>query len=232
MRILLVAATALEIQPLLQQLGIVKDVGTGLNPIVYKNSQLDLLITGIGMTATAYFLGKYLSHYQLILNAGIAGSFHKSLKNGTVVQVTQDCFSELGIEDHQNFLTLEDAGIQIPSEQSFLGTFLINKHTFKNSILNNLPKVKGITVNTVHGNEDSIAAIKNRLNPDVESMEGAAFFYACLIEKIPCAQIRAVSNFIEPRNRAAWDIPLAVNNLNTTLLGILNELTDQHVNAI
>ena len=40
----------------------------------------------------------------------------------------------------------------------------------------NLNHVKAITVNTVHGNEDSISKIINRLNPDIETMEGAAIF--------------------------------------------------------
>jgi len=43
----------------------------------------------------------------------------------------------------------------------------------------------------VHGNDDSIAAIVERLNPQLESMEGAAFFYACRELKVPCIQIRA-----------------------------------------
>jgi futalosine hydrolase len=63
-----------------------------------------------------------------------------------------------------------------------------------------------------------------RLNPHVESMEGAAFFYACMIEKIPCAQIRAVSNFIEKRNRDNWNIALAIKNLNETAIEIINNL--------
>ena len=37
-------------------------------------------------------------------------------------------------------------------------------------------------------------------------MEGAAFMYACLIAGVPFAQVRAVSNRVERRNRAAWDL--------------------------
>ena len=32
-------------------------------------------------------------------------------------------------------------------------------------------------------------------------MEGAAFMYACLIQGVPFAQVRAVSNIVERRNR-------------------------------
>jgi futalosine hydrolase len=44
-------------------------------------------------------------------------------------------------------------------------------------------------------------------------MEGATFFYICRGEKIPFLAIRAVSNYVEPRNRGKWNIPLALGNL-------------------
>ena len=60
-----------------------------------------------------------------------------------------------------------------------------------------------------------------RLNPKIESMEGAAFFYACRKAGVPFIQIRAVSNYVEKRNRDAWQIGLAVKNLNTFALELL-----------
>jgi len=52
--------------------------------------------------------------------------------------------------------------------------------------------IKGITVNCVHGSEDEILKIKKMLSPDIETMEGAAFFYACNQVKLPSVQIRSV----------------------------------------
>ena len=77
-----------------------------------------------------------------------------------------------------------------------------------------LPKVNGITVNTSHGNDPSIKKVVDRFHPIVESMEGAAFMFACENERIPYVQIRAVSNFVEKRNKDKWNIPLAIENLN------------------
>nr|MBA3901986.1 futalosine hydrolase [Bacteroidota bacterium] len=91
--------------------------------------------------------------------------------------------------------------------------------------LDKLSKVKGISVNQVHGEEKAIEKVVQRLNPDTESMEGAAFFYACFSEGLPCVQIRAISNYVEKRNRENWDIPLAVKNLNEVGLGILTGLS-------
>ena len=87
-----------------------------------------------------------------------------------------------------------------------------------------LKQVRGITVNTVHGNRQSIGAITERLRPQVESMEGAAFFYACNDARLPSLQLRAISNTVEERNTANWNIPVAVENLNKHLVGLLESI--------
>jgi futalosine hydrolase len=76
-------------------------------------------------------------------------------------------------------------------------------------------------VNTVHGNEVSVSKAFERYHPITESMEGAAFLLACAEAGVPGAQIRAISNYVERRNREAWNIPLAIQNLNKTALEII-----------
>jgi futalosine hydrolase len=53
-------------------------------------------------------------------------------------------------------------------------------------------------------------------------MEGAAFAYACAISKVPYAQVRAVSNVVERRNRTAWQLDHAIRHLNEAALRILD----------
>ena len=45
-------------------------------------------------------------------------------------------------------------------------------------------------------------------------MEGAAVMMVSKRFKIPCVQIRTISNRVEQRNKTKWDISLAVSNLN------------------
>ena len=84
--------------------------------------------------------------------------------------------------------------------------------------------VHGITVNTVHGSDPTIAAIRQRYDPDVESMEGAAFMYASLIAGVPFAQVRSVSNAVERRNRGAWKLDQAIEALGAESLRLLESL--------
>ena len=99
---------------------------------------------------------------------------------------------------------------------------LMNPRPPSNSVLLHLPGVHGITVNTVHGNDRSIAAVRQRCEPQVESMEGAGFMYASLIHRIPFAEVRAVSNVVEKRNRGGWKMAEAIANLNDTALQIID----------
>ena len=217
MKILIVAATRFEVQPLLIQMESVRNFGSTLVSCNYKKLEINFLITGVGMVATAYYLGQNLSNgYDLALNIGICGSFNRNLEIGAVVNVYEDCFSELGAENGDSFLSLEELELAGVSKLSNINLKI------SNSIIEMLPKVNGITVNTVHGNENSIKKTVQKFHPIVESMEGAAFMFACENEGIKYTQIRAVSNYVEPRNKEIWNIPLAIENLNTKTLEILD----------
>jgi futalosine hydrolase len=54
-------------------------------------------------------------------------------------------------------------------------------------------------------------------------MEGAAFMYSCLVRGVDFAQVRAVSNAVERRNRSAWNIPGAIEALTAAARQILEQ---------
>ncbi len=218
MKLLIIAATKFEIAPLLE---CVEACVENDNKIVctYKHHSIDVVLTGVGMVATSYHTAKALNKkYDLALNAGICGSFNKNLSLGDVVNIYEDCFSELGAQDGEHFLSLKD--LSLPGVQT------INNipNSIRTKTIDLLPKVTGITVNTTHGNEVDIESVYNRFHPFVESMEGAAFMFVCEQEMVPNLQIRAVSNYVEKRNKENWNIPLAIEQLNKKIQEILDEL--------
>ncbi|MDF2437077.1 MAG: mqnB [Bacteroidota bacterium] len=218
MKILIVSATRFEVEPLIGAMAVLRNAESNFISGAFNGIEIDFLITGVGMVATAYFTGKVLDEsYDLAINAGICGSFNKNLEIGDVVNISEDAFSELGAEDDVSFLSLED--MQLPGI-----TKLINRSGALSEVLERLPKVNGITVNTTHGNESSIQKVYDRMHPYVESMEGAAFMFACEQERIPYVQLRAVSNYVEKRNRDAWNIPLAIKNLNEKLVEFISSI--------
>ena len=206
MKLLIVAATEAEIVPTLAYFKLKSSQ-------FIESEKFDVVITGVGMVATAFALGQRLTeNYNLVLNVGIAGSFDKNIPLGKVVNVVQDTFAELGAENHDEFIPLPELGF--------------GKISFINSADTELElqTVKGITVNKVHGNGASIAKTIELYQPQTESMEGAAVFYACQKLNISVLQVRSISNYVEPRNRANWQIGLAIKNLNDWLIAYLNKL--------
>ena len=212
MKILVVSATEAECDALRNR----------TNKPRLKKHKIDHLITGVGMIATAYALSKKLSRgrYDLVINTGIAGSFRKEIKIGDVVNVISDCFADLGAEDGVKFLSVFEMGLHKKSDFPFRDGKLIPSLKKQNG-LDELKKVNAVTVNTVHGSKKSIERVRIKFNPDIESMEGAAFYYVCMMEKIRCIQIRSISNFVERRNKKAWNIPLALKNLSDAVVKIL-----------
>ncbi|HYH56893.1 MAG TPA: futalosine hydrolase [Anseongella sp.] len=209
MKLLIVSATGAEIAPFLKG-----NAGAG-------DQGAEVLITGVGIAATVYRLTKALEKgaYDLVINAGIAGSFSRDLPLGEVVQVVSDGFGDLGAENGEEFLDIFELGLAGAGTPPFENGMLRNSFRVKG-----LPEAAGITVNTVHGEETRIRKTLARLSPGVESMEGAGFFYVCMSEGQKCLQVRAISNYVEKRNRENWNIPLAVNNLNHTLIKLAHDM--------
>lgn len=225
MKILIVAATRFEVRPLADKFAYVQKEDDSLAHYQFRNNKVDILITGIGMTPMAYYLGKQLpgSNYDVVINAGICGSFSDALPIGKVVNVTEESFCELGAEDNDQFLSLFELGLMDPDEPPFRSGKLLNNSTPKGSVLRKLDRVRGITASTIHGHPETIRKIRELFHPDVESMEGAAFFYACLTSSVPFHQVRSISNLVEERDKSKWDIPLALANLNKALFDIVKE---------
>ena len=215
MRILFVAATDFEVSSLKSEV----ERLTNKPDLGLSTPDFRLLITGVGMVATAFALGRELAtnQYDLAINLGIAGSFDRDISLGDIVEITEDIIAELGAEDGETFLPISQMGF---GESIFTASKQLSDIYKGHSI----KQTTAITVNTVHGNEASIRKIQQRLNAQIDSMEGAAFFYACREAGVPCLQIRAVSNYVEKRNRDAWQIGLAVKNLNTFAVRLLESL--------
>ena len=113
-----------------------------------------------------------------------------------------------------------EIGLIKPDEVPFKKGKLLN---VKSLDLKALPKVSGLTVQKVHGFESSIEAISKKYDCQIETMEGAAFFQTCITEGVAFSQIRAISNFVETRNRDNWKLEEAIQNLNEVLIELFEK---------
>ena len=225
MRILVVTATDGEVAPLVASLAPVAGRSARLKSYTHEAHAVDVLATGVGTVATATWCSGVFARerYDLVLNAGVCGSFRPALPPGSVIHVTTDRLADLGAEDGEAFLSVHDLQLLGEDEFPFTRGRLVNSAPPCNSALDALSVGDAITVNTAHGNPATIARAVERYNPHVESMEGAAFMYACLVHGIPFAQIRAVSNIVERRNRSAWKMHEAIEVLGSAVLAIIEQ---------
>ena len=222
MRILIVCATPGEAV----FSGADPGVSTGVAfKLPHPTHTIDVLITGVGMVATTYHLGRRLmqEQYDLAINIGICGAFSRHLVGKTVI-INQDCFADFGAEDKEEFLDVFQTGLMMDNDIPFKNGWLHSDAKVNHEILRNLPQVIGITVNKSSGRIETINKLSLKYKAGIESMEGASFIYCCRMNKTPCLQIRSVSNYIEPRNKSAWKIEDALSSLKKVmeeLLGVL-----------
>jgi futalosine hydrolase len=181
------------------------------------------LVTGVGSISTAWSLNEWISingKPDLAINGGIAGSYKDDIIVGEVVTPLTDCFADAGIEDGDHFLTLSEAGLTGKDVFPFNDGLIYSDKIIYDRIKGILNPVRAITVNTATGSETTKEKLVKKFNPDIETMEGATFFYICSRKYIPFLAVRAISNKVEKRNRNNWNIELALDNLAEKLVDV------------
>jgi futalosine hydrolase len=214
MNCLVVAATPIEIAPLIGKLP--KSTG--------KNKEIDILISGIGLLATTYALQKQISikRPDLIIQAGVGGCFDKKIALGKVMAIKQDCVADQSVVELKELKTLFDLQL-VPADQfPYKKGWLVNPSKGLRKLP--VPVVNAISVNEITTDPERVNLYKKLFSPVIESMEGAALHYVCLKEKISFLQLRSVSNYIAERNKKNWKIDKAVTSLNKVLLQVLKQV--------
>ncbi|MBK8700407.1 MAG: futalosine hydrolase [Saprospiraceae bacterium] len=223
MHILIVSATGFEIAPMLSHLETHYD-NSSFFAFTSAKHTIYPLVTGIGAVNMAIAMSRFshMKDIDVAINAGVAGTFDNDLALGSLVEVHKDRFADLGVEEADcSFTDVYEMQLCGADDFPFKGGWLIND---KAPLSFSLPQKTGLTVNKVHGSQSSIDRVQQKYHADVESMEGAAFLYTCKLMDVKCHQLRALSNRVEPRNRANWQLDKAISNLNAFLIETLSAL--------
>ncbi len=204
MSVLIISATEMEIIPFLKE---------------FPNASV--LITGVGVPALVYSLVKKLfsGSYNIVIQAGIAGTFDDEINIGETVIVHKDRFGDIGMTEKRIFTSVFASGLSDGNRFPFEEEWLVNGSELAS--FSDLKKVNAITVNNV---SDEILLYGISLENTIETMEGAALHYVCLLEKIPFIQLRSISNKAGDRNKQNWKIKEAVAHLNVELIAMYKKL--------
>ncbi|MDO0934079.1 futalosine hydrolase [Streptomyces sp. DG2A-72] len=163
----------------------------------------DILTVGVGPARAAATTATTLAMfpYDLVVSAGIAGGFAPHAPVGSLVVADEITAADLGAETPDGFLPVTELG------------FGAVTHRPPESLVRELAAATGartgavLTVSTVTGTAARAAALRDR-HPTAlaEAMEGFGVAEAAAAHGVPVLEIRAVSNPVGPRDRAAWRI--------------------------
>lgn len=211
MKILLCAATEMEIAPTIQFLA------------SYERHSVEVLITGVGLMTSTYALTKAAAvhHPDLMIQAGIAGTLETEQQLAEVVVVRAETIGDLGVQEESRFQSLFDLKLLSPDMHPWKDGRLANEEKRLKSL--GLKVVDGVTVNEISTSNEVISYYRQQLKAQIETMEGAALHYVGLAEKIPFLQIRSLSNFIGERDKTKWEMKKAIMNLNRELQRLLTK---------
>ncbi|MDN3266230.1 futalosine hydrolase [Streptomyces sp. MA15] len=139
--------------------------------------------------------------YALVVCAGIGGGFAPHAPLGSLVVADAITAADLGAETADGFLPVTELGF---------GTVT---HRPPAPLVEAAAAASGartgtvLTVSTVTGTAARAAALRAR-HPDAlaEGMEGFGVAEAAAAQGVPVLEVRAVSNPVGPRDRAAWRI--------------------------
>lgn len=223
MKILIVSATKKEIFPLIEKFNL--KFNQNFTNYTFEKLNIDIIITGIGAFFTLFELQKIdIKKYKFIINVGIAGDYTCKMKIGDTVFVKKDRFADIGSLLNNNFTDFFENNYILNNNEILLDSWI---YSDSNNNLLKLPETSSITVNTLTNNKEILDYRHRIYNPEIESMEGAAFMYYCKEQNVKFAQIRTISNHISENIDIKVELKTSINNLNEKIIELLSLINEK-----
>src|SRR5689334_7177769 len=130
----------------------------GIEPLIAQSDTADfkMIITGVGSVATTFHITKLLATEKpdLLIQAGIAGTFDNTMPLGTTVAVHRDRFADLGVEENDNWKDVFDLNLAHQNDIPYVDGWLNNQNDIIKNL--NIQTVTSITINEVTTNPSRI----------------------------------------------------------------------------
>ncbi|MFJ6994731.1 futalosine hydrolase [Streptomyces sp. NPDC003090] len=178
---------------------------------------VDVMAAGVGPAAAAVGAATALATtpypYDLVVTAGIGGGFAPRAPLGSLVVSDSIVAADLGADTPDGYLPVEELGFgrSVHTPPAAL-TGRVTDAVRGSGVPCLLAPV--LTVSTVTGTAARAAELAARHpRAGAEAMEGFGVAEAAAAHGVPAVEIRAVSNTVGPRDRAAWRIGEALDAL-------------------
>lgn len=189
-----------------------------------------MAVTGMGKINAAAATALLCERHgpELIINTGCAGAFPESgLTLGDLALATVEVTADEGVDTKGGWLSYRDIGIAAVERQGmrYYNEFPLSPVAALRALRLaeelgvTLVSGKFLTLSTCSGSAERGRRLYERSGaPLCENMEGAAVAQVALRYGVACLEIRGVSNLVEDRDLARWNIPLAVERAEMFLL--------------
>ncbi|QMU74949.1 futalosine hydrolase [Streptacidiphilus sp. PB12-B1b] len=174
--------------------------------LLHRHGPVDVLAAGVGPAAAAAGTATALAvdGYALVVSAGICGGFAPAAPLGCAVVADAIVAADLGAQTPDGFASVTELGFgRVRHETAHAGAVARALRAA------GLPTAVGavLTVSTVTGSAERAAELTAGHPGAVgEAMEGFGVAEAAAAHGTPVLELRAVSNAVGPRDRAAWRI--------------------------
>ena len=191
--------------------------------------QIIMAVTGIGKinaaAATAVLIERHMP--KLFINTGCAGAFPEScLAVGDLALASVEICADEGVLTPAGWISY--GGIGIPAVERkgkrYFNEFPLSLSAAERAVrlaaALGIPLIRGkfLTVSTCSGTAERGQELHERFGAICENMEGAAVAQVALRYGVDCLEVRGVSNLVEDRDLARWNIPLAAERAQRFLL--------------
>ena len=188
-----------------------------------------LLHTGIGAVNAAHALTCQLEQQlpDLVIQFGIGGAYVPTgLPIRSVVLATEEVYGDVGVITPEGWKPADEIGIPlVHGDPPYFNRFPLDSQIVAAAA--EICKARCgtfVTVSQCSGVQAVGDALHSRFNALCESMEGAAAAHICKLYDVPFLEVRGISNLVEDRQPARWDIPGAADAAQSALVKIISDI--------
>ena len=229
--LLLVSATELESGAIQSALGDAQTTQHAGKTVIVGNLcdwRCTLLHTGIGSVNAAHALTCQLERQipNLVILFGIGGAYVPTgLPIRAVVLATEEIYGDVGVLTPEGWKPADEIGIPLVNGDPPV----FNRFPLDSQLVSTAAEIcearcgPFVTVSQCSGVQAVGDALHARFNALCENMEGAAAAHICTLYDVPFLEVRGISNLVEDRELARWDISGAADAAQSALIKIISD---------
>ena len=225
--IALICAVQAEAERIIEETAVASTMTLGSKSVIEGtlcNQRVLLCVGGMGKVNASHAATLLLTRFnpEAVMVFGVGGAYPSSGATvGDVALATEEVAGDEGVLIREGFKDTEYIGIPLvkTAGAEFFSTYPASEPFLRRS-LQLLTSQQGtrdhrihagtfVTLSTCTGTAERARELETRYHGLCENMEGSAVAQVAELHGVPWLEVRGISNIVEDRDLAKWDIPRA-----------------------